>query len=50
MKLRFSRNFYEASSIKEAAKLLKNAVEPYSDKDLLMWDALYLDSYVSYDF
>ncbi|PAV90988.1 hypothetical protein WR25_21483 [Diploscapter pachys] len=45
MKLRFSRKFYEASSIEEAAQLLKKAVDPYSDKDLLMWDSLFLDSY-----
>ncbi|PAV75327.1 hypothetical protein WR25_08908 [Diploscapter pachys] len=41
MELRLSREFYEIFSTEEAARLFKKAVDPYSDKDLLMWDSLF---------
>ncbi|PAV63493.1 hypothetical protein WR25_16927 [Diploscapter pachys] len=45
MKLRLSRKFYETSSTEEAAQLFKEAIDPYSDKDLLMWESLFFNTY-----
>ncbi|PAV82013.1 hypothetical protein WR25_13876 [Diploscapter pachys] len=44
MKMRFSRQFYEHNK-EDAIKMLKNTAKPYSDQELMWWEATFENSY-----
>ncbi|PAV78843.1 hypothetical protein WR25_13863 [Diploscapter pachys] len=44
MKMRFSRQFYEHNK-EDAIEMIKNAAKPYSDQELMWWEATFENSY-----